>query len=269
MGSGFTDDPAFPLSLAGGSYGKNNFDGIVPEECEVKLVQLKIEGQPRWYWLFHDELNLAEWELVYDGKMKNLESMGSSRFFWHPASGSLCKLAVNKYSPRTQFWRWLGRDVIERRWLGKVDALREWRSNRIMQKAGLKTVDCRAVGMAVNVCNSLGSFLAMEYLEQYPSAKQVLQSVTTDERQKILLQLAEDIASLAKHGYYHRDLHLNNFLYGEDGPIWIDTHIRSLPRDPLKASDILAQSLSVKKLLGEENHQIVSNALRQMVDWFD
>lgn len=248
---------------------KNNFGGLVPEECEVKLVQLKIEGRPRWYWLFHDELNLAEWELVHDDKMKNLESMGSSRFFLHPASGSLCKMAVNKYSPRTQFWQWLGRDVIERRWLGKVDALREWRSNRIMKKAGLKTVNCRAVGMAVNVCNSLGSFLAMEYLDQYPSAKQVLASVTTAERQKILLQLAEDIASLAKYGYYHRDLHLNNFLYGENGPVWIDTHIRSLPRNLKKASRVLAQSIVARKLLGEDNHKIVVDELRRLLDWFD
>lgn len=232
------------------------------------FISVSINGQAGRYWSWHNALPESEWILVSTPQMKEFERLGSSGFFWHAASSSLCKIAIDKYRPAQQPWRWLTRDIIERRILGKVDALREWSSNREMRRLGIDTIECRGVAMALNPFNAYGSLLLMELLHPAETLRSVYENTDSIGKREIIDYLAESIGKVAMAGYYFSDLHLNNILVSGERKVWVDTHIRRLPQSQEKASALLNQSLSAKKMLGEENRKEIGLYLKSLLSWY-
>ena len=74
---------------------------------------------------------------------------------------------------------------------------------------------------------------------------------------------AEEVARLAQAGFVHRDLHYNNLLLDSEGEIiWIDAHVRRLPRKRDRHWDAICRSLTVSKLRGEPYRVFVEQQLR-------
>ncbi|MGL5040979.1 MAG: lipopolysaccharide kinase InaA family protein [Aeromonas sp.] len=216
----------------------------------MKLTTLDLHGKKYYYLLLHHPLELAHWSLQQNELTQQLERIASSQFWLHAPSHTLCKIVPDKY-PRWSS-RWWGRDQFNKRLMGQIDALREWRSSRCLQQAGLRVVPCQAAGIALNPLNPYASFLAVSYLSDHHSGEHYFEHANEAERLSLLAQVAKDIYQLAAHGYYHRDLHLGNLMIDPCGQIvWIDTHVRRLPRDIERQQQVIATSLDPSKLFGQ------------------
>lgn len=214
------------------------------------LTTLDLYGKEHYYLLFHNQAGLAHWSLKRIQTTRILERIASSQFWFHPASNSLCKIVPDKY-PRWTFGWWC-RDLLSKRLIGHIDALREWRSNQHLRKAGLRVVSCKAAGLALNPLNPYASFLAVSYLTDHHSGQHYFLRADEVGRLSLLHLLAQDIYQLATHGYYHRDLHLGNLMVSPCGHIvWIDTHVRRLPNNLERRHQVLASSLEPDKLFGQ------------------
>lgn len=230
----------------------------------MKLTHLDFNGRRHCYLLVNDHLQLSRWTLRQDHHTRQLEQKGSSLFWRHQASNSLCKLVADKY-PRWSFG-WFCRDLLSKRLIGHVDAFREWRSNRQLHRAGLNVVPCKAAGLALNPLNPLGSFLAVQYLQDHQSCEDYFRLADEASRLALLRLMARDIYLLARLGYYHRDLHLGNLMLAPSGAIvWIDTHVRRLPLRPSHRMQALIASLDPGKLFGQRYHYYLLSRLTQLV----
>ncbi|MCT7654755.1 hypothetical protein MBH78_08150 [Oceanimonas sp. NS1] len=67
------------------------------------------------------------------------EAAGSSRFYLSEDGAILGKVCTDKYSRHQQPVKWLLHDYLEKRWLLQTDAAKEYRSLRVLQRAGLRT----------------------------------------------------------------------------------------------------------------------------------
>lgn len=71
---------------------------------------------------------------------------------------------------------------------------------------------------------------------------------------------------LAKNGYTHRDLHLNNILVDKHGEIyWIDIHLRKLSHSINDKIIEIDESLVAHKLGGKFYRDIVYSAMESTV----
>lgn len=230
----------------------------------MKLTSLNFNGQKYYYLLTNDRLKLNRWTLKQDHHTRQMEQKGSSLFWRHKASNSLCKLVTDKY-PRWSLG-WLCRDLLSKRLVGHVDAFREWRSNRLIHRAGLNVVPCKAAGLALNPLNPMGSFLAMQYLQDHQSCEDYFKIADETSRFALLRLVAKDIFLLAKLGYYHRDLHLGNLMLAPSGAIvWIDTHVRRLPWQQSHRKQALISSLEPGKLFGQGYRDYLLSQLERLV----
>ncbi|HHQ4554774.1 lipopolysaccharide kinase InaA family protein [Aeromonas allosaccharophila] len=229
----------------------------------MTLTTLDLHGKKRYYLLLHDELGLDHWALQQSELTRRLESIASSQFWLHPASNSLCKIVPDKY-PRWSLG-WWRRDLLGKRLVGHIDALREWQSNRRLRKAGLQVVPCKAAGIALNPLNPHASFLAVHYLAEHCSGEHYFKQAGENDRLALLHRLAQDLYHLAKHGYYHRDLHLGNLMLSPAGNIvWIDTHVRRLPSNLERLRQTFLDSLEPKKLFGQFYRDYLLAQLRRL-----
>ncbi|MGY3857573.1 lipopolysaccharide kinase InaA family protein [Aeromonas intestinalis] len=230
----------------------------------MTLTSLNFNGQNHYYLLVNDDLHLDSWTLKQSPQTRQFEAQGSSLFWHHNASNSLCKLVADKY-PRWTL-RWFCRDLLSKRMVGHIDAFREWRSNRLIRQAGLNVVPCKAAGLALNPLNPLGSFLAVQYLQDHQSCEAYFQRADEANRLALLRQMANDIFQLAKQGYYHRDLHLGNLMQAPSGAIvWIDTHVRRLPLLQSQRRQTLIASLEPGKLFGQGYRDYLLAQLERLV----
>ena len=213
--------------------------------------RLQLSQRSRWYLLRSRFFSRHTIRLEADAAMQRLERIGSSHFYLEPASQTLFKFARDKYAWHRQPLKWLAQDLLEKRLLAGGDAVKEWRSNRILHRAGLDVVECRGVGIALNPFNPLGSVYAMAYLPEAQSGETHFKALEEAGRRDFVKQLCREVIRLANHGYYHRDLHYGNFLVDAQGKfVWIDTHVRRLPKRPNKRRQSLVRMLSVRKLQG-------------------
>ncbi|MFG0833781.1 lipopolysaccharide kinase InaA family protein [Aeromonas bivalvium] len=229
----------------------------------MTLTTLNFNGRKHYYLMINDDLHLPSWILDKTSHTRQCERQGSSLFWHHSPSNSLCKLVPDKY-PRWTL-RWFCRDLLGKRLIGHIDALREWRSNRLLRQAELKVVPCTAAGLALNPLNPLGSFLAVTYLQDHQSGETYFQHADEAGRLALLRQMARDIFRLARRGYYHRDLHLGNLMQAPSGTIvWIDTHVRRLPLLRAQRRQALIASLEPGKLFGQAYRDYLLSQLEQL-----
>lgn len=230
----------------------------------MTLTSLSFNGRKHYYLLVNDDLKLPNWTLAQTSQTRRFEEQGSSLFWHHPSSSSLCKLVTDKY-PRWTL-RWFCRDLLSKRLIGHIDALREYRSNRLIRQAGLNAVPCKAAGLALNPLNPLASFLAVQYLQDHQSGETYFRQADETGRLALLRQMAKDIFQLAKQGYYHRDLHLGNLMQAPSGAIvWIDTHVRRLPLLRVHRRQTLIASLEPGKLFGQGYRDYLLAQLERLV----
>ncbi|RXE48222.1 hypothetical protein [Chromohalobacter israelensis] len=230
----------------------------------MPLYRVSLNGVPRWYYLrtrfpFPGRIALQQPETT-----RHMEAVGSSRFYLEPRSNTLFKLIADKFTAKRQPLNWWLRDILEKRLLGGFDALKEWRSNRLIRRAGLKAVACRGVGLAINPLNPLGSLLAMEYLASGESGETHFLRLDETARLAFIRRLCDDAAVLIHHGYCHRDFHYGNVWVDAKGDIvWIDTHVKRLPRRADRRRQTIDAMLSPSKLKGDRYRRFAHGYLHE------
>lgn len=219
----------------------------------VKLLDILFDDRRRRYLIFHADEVPTRLRLASTDTTAAFEAAGSSRFYLSADGHILAKVVPDKFTKRQTPLSWLGRDYLEKRWLMQSDARKEFLSLRILQRAGLATPRCHGWGLSLNPGNRNASLLLMEHLHTARPASEVFETNDEPGRLRFLGRFCHEIAILAKTGYVHRDLHYDNLLIGPDERlIWIDTHVRPLPRKKADQWPALKASLTADKLRGEE-----------------
>lgn len=212
----------------------------------------------KWHWyLLHDRHQLARClHLEHPDAMKPLEDVGSSRFYLDTQKALLFKIVADKYDWRRRPMKWLLRDLLEKRLSGRFAGYREYSSNRIIRRAGLKAVECHAYGVAINPFNAFGSVYVMDYRQDAVSGEPFFLAQEESGRLTFLKRMCDEALQLIEHGYAHRDFHYGNVMVDGGGElIWIDTHVRKLPASPARRRACVEAMLSPTKLKGERYRQ--------------
>lgn len=178
----------------------------------MPLYRVSLNGVARWYYMRTRFAFTSRLTLSQPGTTRQMEAVGSSRFFLDAASNTLFKLVADKYTVQRHPIKWWIRDILEKRLLGGFDALKEWRANACIRRAGLRAIECRGVGVALNPFNPLGSLLAMEHLGRGESGADYFRRQEEEARLAFLQRVCDDAVALIRHGYYHRDFHYGNLL---------------------------------------------------------
>ncbi|MDP5292832.1 lipopolysaccharide kinase InaA family protein [Oceanimonas sp. CHS3-5] len=228
----------------------------------MKRIDIPVGAELWSYWLFAESLN-GPLRLVSSTLTDEFEAVGSSRFYLSEDGAILGKVSTDRYSRRRQPLKWLLHDYLEKRLLLQTDAAKEYRSLRILQKAGLRTPRCFGWGVSLHPDNAGGSLLLMEHRQHARSGGDCFEEMDETKRLAFLTRFSEEVARLARAGYVHRDLHYNNLLLDAQGEIiWIDAHVRRLPRKRDRQWDAIRRSLTVNKLRGEPYRVFVEQLLR-------
>lgn len=93
---------------------------------------------------------------------------------------------------------------------------REYDVSRLLREAGVKTPRVLGYASAPN-----GSYVVTEWVDGVPLSLAILEP---ERRPELLTGLARLLAALARTGFVHNDLHLENVIAGEDGLYLIDLH---------------------------------------------
>lgn len=215
----------------------------------MKITRVDVAGFKRSYLLFGSGETHVPWRLAKDDRSYMMEGMASSEFYFDVTTGALAKIKSDKYRWRQRPIRWLLRDFIDKRLFFQFEARKEVRSNRVLQRAGLRTPHCMAWGVSLNPFNRQGSLLLVEYINDVLTGEQYFFGLNESERDHFLTQLCNELIKLADAGYVHRDLHMNNFLCTSQGEIiWIDTHVKPLPLGSRARQRAIYQSVSQWRL---------------------
>lgn len=206
-----------------------------------------------------DDLNF-----ISNSTTEKCELLGSSRFYISEDGCILGKVTSDKYSRTNHPIKWLLHDYMEKRLLLQADAAKEYRSLMTLRRAGLRTPRCYGWGVSFQPGNSGGSLLLMEHVQGARPGGDVFDTMTEAERLVFLSRFSQEVALLAKAGFVHRDLHYNNLLLdGNDNIIWIDAHVRRLPRRKSLHWSAIHHSLTVDKLRGENYRAFVELQLNK------
>lgn len=218
--------------------------------------------KPLRYWVLHPQGLVRSLTLISGQQTRAFEAVASSRFFLTHDSGTLAKVVSDKYRKRRAPLRWLARDYLEKRLLGQADACKEYRSLQVLRRAGLATPRCYGVGIALNPLNHYASLLLMEHITTAKLGGEAFAVMQDGERTAFLERFCHEIIQLARSGYVHRDLHYNNLLINPKGQlIWIDAHVRRLPRQKIQQWSAILAMLKADKLNGEVNRQWIITRL--------
>lgn len=215
----------------------------------MKCLSLSLDGRPHGYLLFQAQHLPDPLILTSNSTTQAFESMASSRFFVSPNGGLLAKVVPDKFDRRQRPGKWLLRDYVEKRWLGQSDARKEYRCARLLQRIGLNTPRYYGWGVSLNPANRGASLLLMEYITDARLGGEAFQTMDEPARLRFIERLCGEVARVARHGYAVRDLHYNNFMLRENADntgalIWLDTHLRGLPRHPSSRRAVLSPAYS-------------------------
>ncbi len=232
----------------------------------MALRNISFNGRPHRYWVFHADGLPAPLRLVSTHTTAAFEAVGSSRFFLTEDGRLLAKVVSDKFDKRRAPLDWFGRDYLEKRWLLQSNARKELLSLRILQRAGLTTPHCHGWGLSLNPSNPSASLLLMEHRQDARPGGEVFDALDEQGRLRFLERFCEEVVTLAHAGYVHRDLHYNNLLIDANGGlVWIDTHVRRLPRKRADHWPALERSLSVTKLRGAKYRALAIEQLRRLL----
>lgn len=232
----------------------------------MKLLNMPFNGQSRCYLVFHSHRLPDTLQLTSTTTTETFESVASSRFFLSQDAHILAKVVPDKFDKRRMPLKWLGRDYLEKRWLLQTDAHKELRCGRILQKLGLKTPFYHGWGLSLNPANRNASLLLMEHITNAQLGSEAFTAMSEQDRLSFLTKLCDEIAHIARNGYALRDLHYNNLLVSDNGAlIWLDTHLRRLPRNQQARWLMVKNSLTAAKLTGEEYRQYAEQRLNALL----
>nr|WP_300310975.1 lipopolysaccharide kinase InaA family protein [Halomonas sp.] len=230
----------------------------------MKLLDIPFNDRRRRYLVFHPR-NLPErLALASTTTTQAFEAVGSSRFYTSQDGKILAKVVPDKFSKRQHPLQWLTRDYLEKRWFAQSDARKEYLSMRILHRTGLRTPRFHGWGLSLNPVNRNASLLLMERIEHAQMGGDRFREMDEPCREQLLDRVADEVLMLAKAGYLHRDLHLNNLLVTPDNElIWVDAHLRRMPNNPSRQWPALLATLSPTKLYGEPYRQRVETRLKK------
>lgn len=232
----------------------------------MKLLDIPFDDRRRRYLVFHADGLPARLRLASTSTTAAFEAVGSSRFYLSQDNQILAKVVPDKFAKRQAPLSWLSRDYLEKRWLMQSDARKEFLSLRILQRAGLTTPRCHGWGLSLNPANRNASLLLMEHRQDARPGGEVFEAIDEAGRERFLERFCEEVAQLARAGYVHRDLHYNNLLVASGGSlIWIDAHVRRLPRKKTDQWPALEKALTIKKLRGERHHKKCKSLIKDFL----
>jgi len=228
----------------------------------MKLLDIPFNDRRRRYLVFHSQALPDRLALASTSTTQAFEAMGSSRFYVSTDQRILAKVVPDKYRRDDAPLKWLLRDYLEKRWLLQSNARKEYLSLLVLRRAGLATPRCHGWGISLNPANRQASLLLMEHLRDARPGGEVFDALDEPGRLAFLERFCAEVVQLARAGYVHRDLHYNNLLVtATDQIIWIDAHIRRLPRRSADQWPTLEGSLSENKLRGARYLEIVRQDL--------
>ncbi|MBY5930372.1 hypothetical protein KUV86_14780 [Halomonas sp. DP8Y7-3] len=228
----------------------------------MQLLDIPFNDRRRRYLMFHTQGLPERLALSQTTTTEAFEAVGSSRFFVSEDGRILAKVVPDKFSKKLEPFKWLTRDYLEKRWLAQSDARKEYLSMRILDNAGLTTPRCHGWGVSLNPGNRNASLLLMERVEGATAGEYLFLNGSETDRYSLLEIIAKDVLKLAKAGFLHRDLHLNNLLVSPNQQlIWIDAHLRPMPAFSRRRLGALLSTLSPRKFHGEQYQQWVADYL--------
>ncbi|MBY6208234.1 MULTISPECIES: lipopolysaccharide kinase InaA family protein [Halomonas] len=226
----------------------------------MQLLDIPFNDRRRRYLMFHTQGLPERLALSQTTTTEAFEAVGSSRFFVSEDGRILAKVVPDKFSKTLEPFKWLTRDYLEKRWLAQSDARKEYLSMRILDNAGLTTPRCHGWGVSLNPGNRNASLLLMERVEGAVSGGDAFEAFTPSQRADFLDRFSREVAQLAEAGFVHRDLHFNNLLIAPSGAlVWVDAHVRRLPRQAQRKWRAIASSFTAGKLRGEDNRAEVAS----------
>lgn len=189
----------------------------------------------------------------------------SSQLYTSSDDKYLIKAEVCKYLSNKNFFSWFFRDFLKKFYLLDLDAKKEHNGYKVAQAAGLNTPSIYSWGVSLLPCNNIISLLIIDYRKDVLPGLVYFNSLTSDNKENFIVKLGYEAVKLAKHGYVHKDLHLNNFLIdNEKNIIWIDNHFRKLSRNKNKKWKQIVNSLDEKKLQGEKNKKLILSVFKKI-----
>lgn len=225
----------------------------------MRIKRVVVRGKERRYFLFTHR-KFEKLVFVETPLSKKLGSMSSSDIFFEESTGGIAKVKKDKYDRKKDKLKWLFRDYLEKRVLFQFDARKEARSKKIIEKSGLKTPCCIAYGYSLNPFNENGSLLLVKYVENAKTGGDFFQALCSSDKYKFLERLARNLSLLINAGYMHRDLHMSNFLCDELGDfIWIDTHVKALPKNKGAKFKSIKSSFDSIDILSKEHKVFLLN----------
>ncbi|MFW3616486.1 lipopolysaccharide kinase InaA family protein [Billgrantia antri] len=232
----------------------------------MRLLDIPFDDRRRRYLVFHANGLPEKLALDSTTTTSQFEAIGSSRFFVSRDGTLLAKVVPDKFRKAQAPLKWLLRDYLEKRWLAQCDARKEYNSLRILRRAGLATPRCHGWGLSLNPGNRNASLLLMEHVRDARPGGEVFEEMGEADRLAFLAHFCTEVAQLARHGYVHRDLHYNNLLITPaDEMLWIDAHVRRLPKQRGKAWNTLENSLTDNKLRGLAYRRFVRQQLHDIL----
>ena len=230
----------------------------------MNFLVLPFMGKHCRYACFNSSGVSDDLKFVSNTTTEKFELLGSSRFYLSEDGCILGKITTDKYNRIKNPVKWLLHDFLEKRLLLQADAAKEYRSLMTLRRAGLRTPHCYGWGVSLHPGNSGGSLLLMEHVQNARPGGDVFQTMTEAERLVFLTRFSQEVAVLALAGYVHRDLHYNNLLLDRSGQIiWVDAHVRRLPRRKSRHWSAIHRSLTVNKLRGEGYRAFVEQQLQK------
>ncbi|WP_275288346.1 lipopolysaccharide kinase InaA family protein [Halomonas elongata] len=231
----------------------------------MKLLDIPFDDRRRRYLVLHSRDLPDRLRLASTTTTAAFEAMGSSRFYVSQDQRILAKVVPDKYRKRQHPLKWLCRDYLEKRWLMQSDARKEFLSLRILRQAGLRVPGFHGWGISLNPANRTPSLLLMEQVRDARVGGEVFDDLDETGRRRFLDDFCREVAQLARAGYVHRDLHLNNLLVDDQGRLtWIDAHVRPLPRRAGDHWPAIRDSLTADKLRGETYRDLAERRIAEL-----
>ncbi|WP_108650211.1 hypothetical protein [Dongshaea marina] len=224
----------------------------------LKFIKIKIDGKPR-VCIVKSDIYLPRYIEI---KESELIKTGSSKFYIYDGK-FLFKVRENKYKIKRNPIGWFFRTLIRDRILIQTDSRKEYKGNKRIERVGIKTVRNYGWGVFINPFDRYLSLCFMSYHPEMVELQEFLNDKNKSKENKnhVIENLLDEINYLAGRGYYLKDFHFGNFLYGDNDLLWIDTHIKPLSKFKNKKGDQFTSSIDKRKV-GDQYWDMVKSVIQ-------